>query len=322
VPPYVYHFLKERLGSVNDRSLERQELYKLIEEAYQPPEDFSMYLTKHAPVEFHAASRFIRTLFQPDDKSHVVTKLDRLIETLTRRTGRAAAGQYQNYKEREIIAPLMTFRGADFEAAILDERDRDPGFPVKRYSLMFLLRRGLLKVLDESGYLRCLEELEKAHPEWIEELEREKRYARRIGRKPTDLLGVYGHFRLKKLLGEPRRVWFEVARNDIRRRKGKVTSISGLEIMTDPFLPPQILNPLNRFLRRKRIVAWFIDKHPATIRLGRSLPPLFAIYELRIRLPGGRLSDAIWSIAFNQDAFFLDSLGWMTHEIEDEAFIV
>ncbi len=66
-------------------------------------------------------------------------------------------------------------------------------------------------------------------------------------------------------------------------------------------------------LRKKRLVAWFTDRHPTALRLGRSLPPLFEVYELRVRGTGGRIRNAAWSIAFNQNAFFLDSLVWSRH---------
>jgi len=34
------------------------------------------------------------------------------------------------------------------------------------------------------------------------------------------------------------------------------------------------------------------------------------------------LSDQKWSIAFNQDAFFVDSLGWWRQQREDSAIIL
>jgi hypothetical protein len=118
---------------------------------------------------------------------------------------------------------------------------------------------------------------------------------------------VYGYFQLKQLLPEARRVWFEVGQDEVWGKKGEVTVISGLTLVSDP---PAPLRQLNRFLQRKRLVVWFIDTPPATIRFGRTLPTLFAVYELRVILPGGKTSSSRWSIAFNQSAFFLSSLYW------------
>jgi len=302
VPEYVYHFLAERLPT--DRPLTRQELYRLVDEAYQPPQDFATYLHRHAPAEFHAAKWFIQSLFQSDDRPRIVTALEGVIEALTEKTGGQAWGLHRQYREEGIVAPLMTFRGANFQAVILDERGTDPGFTAKRYSLMFLLRRGVFEELGAEEYLVRLEALAGT---WPEDVARELRYAKPIKHGPDELLGVYGFFSLTGLLDKGRKVWFEVGDDEVRGRKGQVTVITGLQLVTEPSTR---LRGLNRLLRRKKIVAWFMDKHPASIKLGRALPHLFAVYELRVRLAGGALSDAVWSIAFNQDAFFLDSLGW------------
>jgi hypothetical protein len=211
---------------------------------------------------------------------------------------------------------LLTFRGSGFEAGILDSRGSDLGFPARRYNLMFLLRRGVVKELDEEQYLASLEKLASR---WPEDVAREQRYGRLIKRGPQDLLGVYGYFECSELLDQARRVWFEVSEDVVYGRKAQVTVISGLQVWTDPEMP---LRQLNRHLRRKRIVAWFVDRHPASIKLGRALPPLFEIYELRIRRAGGRLSDTQWSIALNQDAFFVDSLGWWQEQRQDSAIVL
>jgi len=314
VPEYVYHFLVER--SPTDQPLTRQELYRLVDEAYQPPQDFATYLHKHAPAEFHAAKWFIQSLFQSDDRPCIVTALEGVIEALTGRTGGQAWGRHRQYEEERIVAPLMTFRGAGFQAAILDERGSDPGFSAKRYNLMFLLRRG---IFEELGSEEHLERLKALAGTWPENVARKRRYAKPIKRGPDELLGVYGFFSLTGLLGKGRKVWFEVDDDEVRGRKAQVTVITGLQLVTEP---STCLRRLNRLLRRKQIVAWFLDRHPASIKLGRALPHLFAVYELRVRRPGGALSEQKWSIAFNQDAFFVDSLGWWVQQRDDCAIIL
>jgi len=292
-------------------------LYNLVEEAYQPPQDFARYLTTHAPAEFHEACWFVQGLFQSDDRPRITDELGNTIKALTGRTAGQAKGQYWRYKNDEhILQPLLTFRGSGFEVAILDERGTDAGFPAKRYNLMFLLRRGVFDEIDEKDYLARLEALASR---WPEDVARERRYGKRIGRKSEDLLGVYGYFSLTALRDQGRRVRFEIDEEEVYGRKAQVTTISGLKLTTDPEVR---LHRLNKHLRRKRIVAWFVDQHPASIKLGRALPPLFAIYELRIRLGGGRLSESPWSIAFNQDAFFVDSLGWWKAQREDSAIML
>ncbi|HEC34865.1 MAG TPA: type I-D CRISPR-associated helicase Cas3' [Chloroflexi bacterium] len=315
VPEYVYHFLVGRL--TDGQALLRHELYELAEEGYTKPEDFCRYLRTHAAAEFQAARLNAQWPFQPDDRQRIEKGLEETIYVLTGKTSRQAWWLYRRYKDEEhILAPLRTFRGSGFEAAILDERGSDPGFPARRYNLMFLLRRGVFTELDEAEYLARLESLA-AH--WPQDVARERRYGKRIGRGPEELLGVYGYFALTGLLDKGRKVWFEVSEEEVWGRKAQVTVLSGLEVCTEPEVR---LRRLNRHLRRKRIVAWFVDRHPASIKLGRALPPLFEIYELRVRRPGGGLSPTVWSIAFNQDAFFVDSLGWWKEQREDQVIIL
>lgn len=314
IPEYVYHFLAGHLSEGQITS--RRELYRLVDEAYQKPEDFARYLQVHAPAEFHEARWKVQTLFQPDDRPRIAAGLEEAIEALTGKTGGQAWGLHRGYKEEHILQPLLTFRGSGFEAAILDERGTDVGFPAKRYDLMFLLRRGEIIELSEET---CLERLDELADRWPEEVARERRYGKLIGRKPEDLLGVYGYFRLAGLRDEVRKVWFEVSEDVVYGRKAQVTVISGLEVVTEPGLR---VRRLNRHLQRKQIVAWFADVHPAAVRFGRALPPLFAVYELRLRKPGGRLSEQPWSIVFNQDAFFVDSLGWWREKREDAPIVL
>jgi CRISPR-associated endonuclease/helicase Cas3 len=315
VPEYVYHYLKGKL--VEGETLSRHDLYALIQEAYTRPEDFGRYLKTHAAAEFRAAVLHAQSSFQPDDRPRIVAGLEATIHVLTGKTGGHAWGLYRRYKEEEqILQPLLTFRGSGFEAAILDERGTDPGFPAKRYNLIFVLRRGVFAELDDAEYLTRLEALATC---WPTDVARERRYAKRINRRPEDLLGVFGYFALTGLLDQGRKVWFEVSEDMVHGRRAQVTVVSGLELCTEPEMR---LRRLNRHLRRKQLVAWFAPHHPASIKLGRALPPLFEIYELRVRRPGGGTSPTAWSIAFNQDAFFVDSLGWHGQQQDDTAIIL
>jgi len=316
VPEYVYHFLAERLRE--GQHYDRWDLYRWIEEAYQVPEDFGRYLQRHAPAEFCAArARVIEKLFLSESAPQIREALGRLGETLTGAPEGRGWALYHQYREEGILTPLLTFRGSGLEVAIVDERGTDPGFPLKRYDLMVLLRRGAFSELSPDEYEEILNSLEER---WPEEVALERRYARLIGTDPGDLLGVYGYFRLTGWLDRPRRVWFEVPEEAVRGRVGQVFVLQELEVYTDPEVP---LRRLNRHLRRKRLVAWVMDTHPAALRLGRSLPPLFEVYELRLRRLGGQLSQSPWSIAFNQNAFFLESLGgWRVRRKEEPAIVL
>lgn len=300
VPEYVYHFLTEKL--IEGKEYDRKELYQWIEEAYRAPEDFKNYLQHHAPAEFYAARKgVIEPLFMRDERSSIREALGRLSETLTGVSERQARARYDQYQKERILAPLLTFRGSGLEVAILDERGTDAGFPIKRYDLMFLLRRGIFEELSPEEFEKHLEMLQE---HWPEEVAMERRYSQLIESDPEKLLGVYGYFRLKDLLDKPRQVWFEAPEEAVKWRKGRVAVLEELEVYTRPEVH---LRRLNARLRKKKLVAWVVDRKPVAIRLGRSLPPLFEVYELRIRARGGSLVEG-WSIAFNQNAFFMECI--------------
>jgi CRISPR-associated helicase Cas3 len=308
VPTYVCSFFVERLGNKTD--LTRHELRELVDEAYRQPQEFRGYLKKHASVEMVEATNLVLGMFQPDEKLSIQKGISFVIESLTKNTYRQAQAKRREYEENRILKPLLTFRGSGLEAAILDERGEDSGFPAKRYDVMFLLRRGIFEELSEEDFKNALSRIEQEHPEWVYEVNREKGYAKLVEFSPEKLLGVYGFFRLTGLLHDnekTRQVWFEIAEEDLWGKSGKVTVVERLSVKTNPQLPIRLFGST---LRRKKIVAWIIDRHPNSIKFGRALPPLFAVYELKVIRAGGGYMRQPWSIAFNQDAFFLDSLYW------------
>ncbi|HDN78971.1 MAG TPA: type I-D CRISPR-associated helicase Cas3' [Chloroflexi bacterium] len=283
----------------------RQTLYSWVEDAYRAPENFQNYIHLHAPAEYTEAVNFIRNLFQRDDRGRIVPGMEECVKQLCGCSPKQAYARWRRYHEEEIIWPLLTFRGSGLQVAILDERGVDPGFPVRRYDLMFVLRQCDFEEMTQEEFLAELERLAGENPAWRKEAERELRFAKPIGREPRDLLGVYGFFRLKGMLDKGRRVWFELGEDEVWGRKEQVTVIQGLELCTDP---PVRVRLLSKRLRRKKLAAWFTDRHPKALRLGRALPPLFEVYELKVRRMGGAESPGSWCIAFNQNAFFLDCL--------------
>ncbi|MBP0040580.1 MAG: type I-D CRISPR-associated helicase Cas3' [Roseofilum sp. SBFL] len=308
VPRYVYSFLAEK--NQFNTTLTRDKLRELIEEAYRKPQDFKGYLAKHACIEMIEATNLVLGMFQPDTQPRIKEEITKVIENLTGKNYSEAQTERSKYEDEFILKPLLTFRGNGFEAAIIDNRHEDIGFPVKRYNLIFLLRRGIFQELEEKTFMATLDNIETEKSEWSYDVEREKLFAKLIKSSPQELLGVYSFFKLTGLIDDSektRQVWFEIPEENITGKVGKVTTFKDLEIKTNPRIPTRLLQ---RTINRKNFVAWIIDSHPQAIKLGRALPPLFEIYELKIIQPGGRPRSQSWSIAFNQDAFFLDSLYW------------
>jgi CRISPR-associated helicase Cas3 len=317
VPPYVFHSLSNFLNGKT--VITRQDLSDAVDQAYRRPEEFKYFLKKHACVEMRVASILIKSMFQPDIRPLIAERIEDLITQITDNYPGSAWRKYRQYKEEGILTPLLDFRGNQFQAAILDQRQGEIGFPAKEYDLMFILRRGVFKEITEEDFKRQLERLIEKNPEWNKEFQRTMQRIKMVELKPDQLLGVYGFFQLTGLLNQSRRLWFEADEEMLIGHKGQVVLIEQLSIHTEPSV---VIPGLNRRLRRKKLIAWFTDQHPSSIRLGRSLPPLFEIYPLRVVKPGGGISESVWSIAFNQNAFFLDSLYWNTRKTQTDVIVI
>ena len=316
VPEYVCNYVREKLDGTTHVS--REQIRDLIEETYRHPESFHRFLKKHAAVEMGEAAKLVLGMFHPDNRPQIEERFSVVIEQLTSHTLPQAYGRRRGYREEEILTPLLTFRGAGLEAGLLDERGEDAGFPAKRYDLMFLMRRGQYEEIADKTFQEALERIGAVNPDWCDEVKREQRFAKVIESPPDKLLGVFGFFRLTGLLDKARRVWFEIDQENVMGKQAVVTVLEGLTLVTDPPAPTRLVN---KILERKRIVAWLIDSPPSTIKFGRALPPLFAVYELHVNRIGGQSLQRPWSITFNQDAFFLDSLWWRESQSRDAIII-
>lgn len=306
IPDYVYNAVTTALAG--QTSVTRANLYEKLEEAYRVPETFSRYLKKHAIVEMTEGKRFISGLFQADNKQDIMQTLDANTEALTKLSSGVGWARWNDYREKGTIYPLLTFRGTNFDAAIIDNRGTDSGFPIKRYNLLFLLRRSEFEELSEAAFQMILNNLKEQNPEAAKLADREASMSQPIGRKSSDLLGVYGFFRLDRLLKSwGRKVYFEIDEDDAFTGQEQVVCLSGIELRTEPSMRAPLMM---KRLRKKDHVVWFTNRHPSSLKLGRQLPHLFEVFELRVRGQGGQLRESKWSIAFGQNAFFLDSLYW------------
>ena len=302
VPEYVHNFLNERLGT--QTSISRQQLTDLVYEAYRTPNQFRGYLRRYTPVEAHALKEFVVHQFQPDDRPRIERALTQIIEVMSEREVSKIERQHNWLVAHRMLTPLQSFRGHGLEVALWDNTEKI-GSPIKTYDLLFVLRRGVFRELSGEEFFRKVERWLEKHPE--EERPLRRRLAM-VGPDIDDLVGVYGYFELNGILPDARKVWFECYQSDIKEWH-KLTCIQGLEVQTDPFCP---MSRLNRLLRKKSFVVWLGRQDPFTLRLAHGLPPLFEVFELRVLNLSGRCIHRS-SIAFNQNAFFLDCL-WTPKE--------
>ncbi|MBI2875709.1 MAG: type I-D CRISPR-associated helicase Cas3' [Candidatus Tectomicrobia bacterium] len=309
VPQYVHDFLQEKIKEGEE--LPRTRLCELILEGYRAVNQFRGYFKRYAPVEAFALDRFISAQMQPDTYEMVRGALDNMIRAMSGREIEGIAREHAWLKGHKLLKPLQSFRGSDFQVAILDRTETE-GSPLKTCDLFFVLRRTRFRELSKAEFFRELDEIEKRFPQ---EIASQRRRLELVGSEIEELMGVYGYFQVEEILEQARKVWLEAYQN--RTERIGLGSIRGLIVSTDPPLDRE-LTWLNRTLGRKSFVCWIGRQSPWTISFSRGLPPMFELYELRIKAAGGRII-ARWSIAFNQNAYFLDCLRWEEEERGDKS---
>lgn len=319
VPVYVYNFINEKLKSIPDLAqpvrhgattiiphrelkvcITRAELNLLINEAYKTPNQFLGYFRRYTPVEAFDLRKFIGHQFHPDLKQKIEESIDRVIETMSSRQTEKIARSHAWLKGHKMLKPLQSFRGIGFEVALIDQRETI-GIPIKTYDLFFVLRRTRFKELSMKEFFRKVDEIERLYPEEVGCLRRQLNL---VNQDIDQLLGMYGYFQVKEILDKSRKVWFEVYQNKVESTE-KIITLNGLTIATDPYCD---LYWLNQTIKKKTFVCWVSNQSPWVLNFSRGLPPLFEVYGLKVKGPGGGVSKASWSIVFNQNAYFLDCL--------------
>ena len=314
VPPYVLNGLTQRLEG--ETLLERKVLYNHIEDAYQNPNEFEIYLGKYSPVEAFAGVKFIEKQQLPDTYPVVKEKLEHTLEALYKKPIKSVAGCYKDLCHRNIFKPLQSFRGHGFEVALIDRREQ--GFPLKTYDLFLILRKTDFKERSPDQF----EEYTASLPDsYQEEVEIFRKKTKRVTSNVQDLLGVYGYFEINGFLNNARRVWFEIDYDELDPaifNTEDVTTIQGLSLCTDP---PTNLRRLNKLLERKELVCWVSERGTTGLRFSKALPALFQMYELKPVGRTGLRSRNSWSIAFNQNAYFMNCL-WFKNPSTSKAYII
>jgi CRISPR-associated helicase Cas3 len=323
VPDYVYQFVEQRVkeGTI----LNRQDLNRLLNEAYLGHEEFKGYTQIYSPLEAVAASERIQRQYFDDIKEQAVTKLHRLVSVLYGKNPPSeqeeAEKRYENYRKRQFVvwkkygteihnpaskkkyylSDLESFRGgmeSDFTVAIYDDLDERQGFkPIKTYGLPFVVRRTKCEELSKRLFEKLVQD---RHPfkanEWLEELERHR-----------NLLGyVHVHSLVEKQANE---TYFEVNMGRIGNEFERVIRLQGLTVGVENAYDVRLgtsVDSINAVLEKKTLNCWVSERNGFKLGEILHLPPLFAIYPLHARRFNGKVEQ--WSIAFGLDAFLLASL--------------
>ena len=320
VPDYVYAYItgRERDGA----TITREQLGRLLKDAYLGQETFAFYARRYSPLEAVAGVERVLTDDFSDTRPQKERRLNRLVPTLYAPRlpwdEEQAEQSYQDYRleQQEVwgrlgkpiegasgrffLSDLESFRGgleSDFVVAIYDDLDEAIGFkPVKVYTLPFVLRRTCWEELSKQAFARLVSARHPAHAqEWLLELDRQK--------------NILGFLHVTGLVeGKANIVAFEAPKSAIAGRFRQVIRLEGLGLFAQGgiLLSTQQDSILGR-LRGRALNCWVSQANSfALSRAQPPLPPLFAVYPLRALALGGKPSE--WSIAFGLDAFFLDSV--------------
>jgi CRISPR-associated helicase Cas3 len=320
VPEYVYNYIQQQ--GIQETTITRERLNRLLEEAYLTHESFFAYTRKYSPMEAVAACERIQPHNFEDTIAQSKEKLHQLVPTLyatniptNQEQGEQKYTSYlkQQYsvwrkygteikgstgKKRYFLSDLESFRGgleSDFTVAIYDELDEQLGMtPVKTYTLPFVLRRTQCVELGKEQFLALLKRKNPQQAEiWQQALEQQQ--------------NLLGYMHVKDLIaGKANDVYFENSKSligvefhQVIRRQGFAIGGSNTQLRTG-------VQSINGRLQKLSLNCWVSEYNSFKLAEMKHLPPLFTIYPLHALLPNGRYEQ--WSIAFGLDAFFLECI--------------
>lgn len=321
VPDYVYHFVEQRAGE--GTVLNRQDLNRLLNEAYLGHEEFTGYTQVYSPLEAVAACERIQRQDFEDTKTQTVAKLHQLVPLLYEKNPilnqEQAEKHYGIYRKRQLaiwkkygteiynptskskkyyLSDIESFRGgleSDFTVAIYDDLDEQLRFkPIKTYGLPFVLRRTKCEELSKHRFEKLVQD---RHPlkakGWLETLERQR-----------DILGyIHVHCLVDKQANE---TYFEVSSGRIESTFERVIRLEGVTISAENVHLRTGADSINAQLEKKALNCWVSERNGFSLSDSLRLPPLFAVHPLHARRANGTFYK--WSIAFGLDAFLLASL--------------
>jgi CRISPR-associated helicase Cas3 len=321
VPEYVYQYIQQHAQA--GTTMSRAHLNTLLEQAYLASETFLAYTSKYSPLEAVAACERAEWMYLTDTVEGKREKMHRLVPLLHQRkepeNQEEAEKVYERYRRmqlavwkkygteikgawghnRSFLSDLESFRGgmeSDFTVAIYDDLDERAGFqPTKIYTLPFVLRRTAGVELSEEQFTRLVKQ---RHPrkadEWLAPLQKQQRR-------------LLGYIHVQELVKERAAdIYFEIRASRIEHASYQVMRLQGFTIGGGALHLYRGAIGINETLKARLLNCWVSEQESIFLRDMKRLPPLFAVYPLRVRLPNGQ--HHTWSVAFGLDAFFLESI--------------
>ncbi|OCL26483.1 type I-D CRISPR-associated helicase Cas3' [Orenia metallireducens] len=309
VPVYVYNYFKGNLGYYLE--LNREELAQELERIYHSNEDFKPYLDKYAPIEAYYARNWILSQNADDTYSQERRRTkDLMMDLYSCGNLQVVQGNYNKLKKDKTLGGLLTFRGGgldltgiddrpqiNLDTAIIDNREIVKGnFPAKVYNLLWILKKCNFRLISRSSFMDELELYQGDFPEEI------KVFKKSLEKRKLDFFVKVDAFR-----EENRNIIFTLPDNQYWRRD-KISNLGDLELKVEKGDKPEKLAYINEILEEKRAVAYITKGNSWGFSKANSLPPMFQVYPLKFISSGGIIRRGDYVIAFDSNAFLLDSL--------------
>jgi len=301
VPTYVYNYLSRVLNDVE--KISRDELSKMIYNAYEERTKFKNYMNKYAPIEHYGIStKYILNTYNPEDRKKLQHVFEKTIQEVHPNINllkvKDAFEQYSSMSN--LLDELYQFRGGLFDVPIYDETLHKQGqFPFNIYNLFYCLNHFDFSVISYSEFMEHANMIDResdAYKTFEFELNQILKYdpdipfIHIISRKPKYPLKV-SIYNDNDLLVEE----VEISSNFTLKPNYKIYDTQKLET----------LQKLNNWLRHKKLVYLLAEKNIYSLRNKLKLSPYFPLHTFTGSTIYGDLNNG--SITFGLYAFLLDS---------------
>lgn len=311
VPQFIYERLFEK-PEANGATLlqdggcyDRQSFFSKLRDVYPPVNDFNRYAQRwgglqSACVYLELARKEIKQAYE-DVRKQLRDDYERTFElSLNKQLGRVRAyikGDKQD--EKPILEVARSFRGGSaLECGVIDRSVADERQQFKTYDLPGLLTNCVIAdVIKEEEFKALAEKAGVAQQKF--------RYCRMY-------LVISGY------RDAPMRWHFHLATDLSAQALDRVRATTGISVVLSD---PEFQNPINRHLKRLKLVYYIAQFDNFSAKRRGSLPQLFPLYPLTdLRT----MSDPqpSYSIAFGQDALLMETVFFYFTSLPATALII
>lgn len=298
VPGYVAEQMKDQ------KKMSREELGHRVSASYQQYERFNRYIEKVGGMNLVHSYHILKRHQIDREQNATLNGVKDIIEQLYQSSFKAQNDQYEEWKRNKILEPTLSFRGQNTMEQYLHGEDikentfypdiwfwdeTHPQDPLKRYDYGYVLRRRLVRFVDQEEIIRRVKDhyFDGDREEYLDELRR------------GDVLGYAIAIGTRE---KPAGLYWYLSQVNVAPYAERLIRLDRLKLQSkDPELQTQLAELFLSQKKRSWIV-YILKQSVQEVRDQLRLPPFFRLYPLRT------VRGAHWSIAFNSEAFQLWSV--------------